>query len=73
MRGKLQWDDSDAAWAHARAEDEPVVGAIGVVNVVVPVADGVPENFANTTSVSPAVVRSVGIVYDLSSEVARVE
>ena len=25
LRGKLQWDDSDAAWAHARAEDEPAL------------------------------------------------
>jgi antitoxin ParD1/3/4 len=25
LRGKLQWDDSDAAWAHPRAEDEPAL------------------------------------------------
>jgi len=25
LRGKLQWDDSDAAWANARAEDASAV------------------------------------------------
>ena len=25
LRGKLQWDDSDAAWAQARAQEEPVL------------------------------------------------
>jgi antitoxin ParD1/3/4 len=27
LRGKLQWDDSDAAWAHASAEDETALAA----------------------------------------------
>jgi antitoxin ParD1/3/4 len=25
LRGKLQWDDSDAAWAQARAQEEPAL------------------------------------------------
>ncbi|OYU31161.1 MAG: DUF2191 domain-containing protein [Comamonadaceae bacterium PBBC2] len=25
LRGKLQWDDSDAAWAHASAEESPAM------------------------------------------------
>jgi Arc/MetJ family transcription regulator len=25
LRGKLQWDDSDAAWARARAEEAPAM------------------------------------------------
>lgn len=25
LRGKLQWDDSDAAWAHAQAKEAPAL------------------------------------------------
>jgi Arc/MetJ family transcription regulator len=27
LRGKLQWDDSDAAWALARAQEQPALAA----------------------------------------------
>ncbi len=49
LRGKLQWDDSDAAWAQARTEDTPALA------VQEPKATYVaPRKTATKTRTSPA-------------------